>query len=255
MTHSPTAPIAVLDSGIGGIGVLKELKKVLPHESFLYYGNTDMAPYGEKPRDVIEKAVCFHGARLLSCSKALVLACNTATAVAAAPLRAAFPDFPIIGMEPAVRPALSVAPRPRILILATHTTLREQKLNELLCRYEGAADFVKIPAPGMVRLIEAGLADSPEMFAYLKELLAPFLLPPPDAAVLGCTHFPLAKKTLSHVLGKNVPLFDGAGGTALQTKRQLSLLGLLTPKETEGEVLLTADTPHVLPTYRQLLYN
>ena len=252
MKYDFTAPIAVLDSGIGGIGVLQELQKALPFENFIYYANTAMAPYGEKPRNVIENTVFFHGARLLSCAKALVLACNTATAVAGAALRRAFPHVPIIGMEPAVKPAMATAPHPRILLLATEATLREQKLNALLTTCQ-EADIIKIPAPKMVTLVEAGLADSPQMDAYLKGLLSPFLTPVPDAVVLGCTHFPFAKNALWRLLGSTVPLFDGARGTALEAKRRLTLCGLLSPGTQKGAVCLSADTQGVLDAYRRHL--
>ena len=256
MLNPCAAPIAVFDSGVGGIGVLREVKKLLPHEDLLYFGDSAMAPYGEKPRELIEALVLQHASHLLKEAKALVLACNTATAVAAKALRAQYPTVPIIGMEPAIKPALTVSPRPYVLILATETTLREEKLQALLDRHAAQAVFYKCPAPGLVRLVEAGLGDSAEADRYLNNILAPFSgKNRPDAVVLGCTHFPFAKAAILRFFGTDMPLFDGAAGTAKELARRLTTEGLLNEAKREGEVTLTSSTPDVLPLYRKLFYN
>lgn len=220
-----TAPIAVLDSGIGGIGVLRELKKALPGESFLYFGDSANAPYGEKTAEEILKIVFSRAARLACRAKALVLACNTATAAAAKELRAKLP-LPVIGMEPAVRPALRVCPHPRVLVLATKATLEGAKFRALMQKTPDA-EIIALAAPGIVRLVEAGTLTGAAPRAYLAELLAPYRGIRFDAVVLGCTHFPFLTAELRRALDYPVPFFDGAAGTARETARRLAAAGLL----------------------------
>ena len=250
------APVAVFDSGVGGIGVLREIKKLLPHENLLYFGDSKMAPYGERTTKDVRRLVMGHAARLLTRAKALVLACNTATAAAARELRLAYPHVPIIGMEPAVKPALAVAPHPKILILATAATLREEKLAALLLKHGGDADFYKCAAPGLVRLVEAGLADAPQTERYLAALLSPFSGENrPDAVVLGCTHFPFAKAAISRFFDNCIPLFDGAMGTARELARRLSAAECCNPSKAAGTVTLTASNRASLPLFEKLLYT
>ena len=196
---SNAAPIALLDSGAGGIGVVREVKKLLPSEQLTFFGDTANAPYGERPVADIRRLVLRHAARLLESSKALVLACNTATAVAVEELRRLYPRTPIIGMEPALRPATLVKENPTVLVLATAVTLHMEKFDRLEENYAKTATVFKIPAPNIVRLVESGLANSPEMDAYLEGLLSPFRRDPPDAVVLGCTHFPFAAATTADI--------------------------------------------------------
>ena len=247
------APVAVFDSGIGGISVLKEIKKLLPHENLLYFGDAANAPYGEKDKEVLRALIFTHAATLLPRAKALVLACNTATAVAAKPLRDAYPDIPIIGMEPAVKPALAVGSHPRILILATSTTLREEKLKALLYRYRERAEFLPLAAPELVQMIEAGDTGTPALSAYLAHLFAPFKPQPPDAIVLGCTHFPLIAPCISSIFDNSIPLFDGAKGTARELARRLMRADLLNNHFARGTVTLTASDSHAIPRYLSAL--
>ena len=254
MTDILTAPIAVFDSGIGGIGVLREVKQALPNENLLYFGDDANAPYGDRPTGEILSLVLMHAERLLSSAKALVLACNTATAVAVEALRERYPTTPIIGIEPAIKPALTVTAHPRILILATSTTLREKKLQALLAAHASEATFYKCAAPGLVRLVEAGLADSSEAERYLTTLLAPFCdQNRPNAVVLGCTHFPFAKAAILRVLGADMPLFDGALGTARELSRQLTEKKLRNPSCAQGRIKLTSSAALMLPLYKKLL--
>ncbi len=254
MTHTLTAPVAVFDSGVGGIGVLREIQNLLPHENLLYFGDNARAPYGDRDPDEIRTLVLGHAERLLSTAKALVLACNTATAVAARPLRERYPAVPIVGMEPAVKPALSVKNRPRILILATAATLREQKLAQLLARFRDRATFDLCAAPGLVPLVEQGQADSDRALDYLKALLAPFSGERrPDAVVLGCTHFPFAAGAISRVLGEDIPLFDGAQGTANELAHRLRDAKLLNPCKALGQVVITSSDPKAPALCQKLL--
>lgn len=252
-TFSRNAPIALFDSGAGGIGVLREVQKLLPGEQLLYFGDSQNAPYGEKTTHEIRQLVLAAADRLIPRSKALVLACNTATAVAAEDLRSRYPDFPIIGMEPALCPALRVSAHPRIAVLATAATLREQKFAALRKKCEKSATVWEIPAPGIVRLVEQGLADSPMMDAYIKSLLAP--LPSlPDAIVLGCTHFPFAKRAFRRVAGSRIPILDGSVGTARQLVRRLAARNALSPHSGSGSILLTTSRADSLPLLTKMLF-
>lgn len=248
------APIALYDSGAGGISVLQEVQKLLPREQLLYFGDTANAPYGERSDAEVLALVQSAVEGLIPRIKALVLACNTATAVAAAALRRRYPALPIIGMEPALRAALrrvNVADRPpRIAVLATAATLRSEKYRFLCQMYAKNATVWPISAPSMVRLVERGLGDSPQMEAYLHTLFDP-LPARPDAVVLGCTHFPFAGAALRRVLG-STPLIDGAAGTARELARRLAAQGLASSGG-KGGLLLTASAPDAIPLFTRLL--
>ena len=238
-----------MDSGAGGIGVLREVKKLLPTEQFLYFGDTANAPYGERSAETVLELTHKAAEPLIARSKALVLACNTATAVAADALRAAHPDFPIIGMEPALLPAARDAAvwakSPFIAVLATAATLREKKFTDLCKKCEKNATVWPISAPRIVRLVEKGLADSSEMDDYLYALAAQFPAPP-DAIVLGCTHFPFAENAFRRVF-KGIPLYDGAVGTAKEVRRRLAEGNLLAPDKAVGGVTVFSSNPKSLP--------
>ena len=248
-------PVAVMDSGVGGLCVLRELRRVLPCEELLYFGDSAYAPYGERDPQVLRVHILEEAERLLSQSKALVLACNTATALAADELRHRHPDVPIVGMEPALKPALGVCENPRVLVLATPLTLREEKFAQLAEKYEKNATVLPIPAPDIVKMVEAGAENSPEMDACLQDLLAPYRAPVPDAVVLGCTHFPFVKERILRALGKEVPIFDGVRGTARQVYRLLAEGGLCNPIPLRGAVRLTSSRAGVLPLYARLLFG
>ncbi len=227
--------IAVIDSGVGGISVLRELVKQMPNERFLYYGDSANAPYGSKStelvRELTEKTVQMLLRRGI---KALVVACNTATAAAIDILRETYPEMIIVGIEPALKPAVQAFPDGCVGLMATEVTLREDKLKKLIARYPHKA-LERIPAPGLVELVEVGKADSPEMDSFLQQLLAPYI-GKLDALVLGCTHYPFAAASLRRVLGEKTVLFDGGAGTAGQTRRRLEQAGLL--YDGPGQVIL-----------------
>ena len=249
------APVAVMDSGAGGICVLRRIRALLPREDLLYFGDSANAPYGERSRDEVRALVMGHAERLLEKAKALVLACNTATALAIEALRSAYPDTPIVGMEPAIRPALSVCEHPRILVLATEITLQGARFASLCSGHKGEAEILPVCAPEIVRLVETGRAESEEMLHYVEGVLAPYRHPRPDAVVLGCTHFPFAKKAICAVLGEGVPIFDGAEGTARQLARTLEAQGLLNQSPKRGAVTLTSSGERMLPLYAGLLFT
>ena len=243
--------IAVFDSGVGGISVLRHLLRVMPGERYLYFGDSANAPYGTKTKEEV-KNLTFSAARMLMERgiKALVVACNTATSAAIADLRAAYPELIVIGIEPALKLAADKFPGGRLCVMATPMTLREEKFAALMGRYAQSCTVHKLPAPGLVELVESGKADSPEMVALLRELFAP-LMGQLDAVVLGCTHYPFAAKAISRVLGESVTLLDGGDGTARETKRRLSQAGLLE----EGEGSLTMENSKNDPRLIQLSHK
>ncbi len=220
--------IGVFDSGVGGISVLRHLRKLLPNERFLYYGDSANAPYGRRTTPQVKDLTLSAVHKMLEFGlKALVVACNTATAAAIHDLRRTYPDLIVIGIEPALKPAADQFPGGRIGVMATEVTLREEKFDNLLHRFDSEATIYKIPAPGLVELVESGKGDTGEADALLSEILRPYI-GKLDALVLGCTHYPLAAKAIRRVLGPRVVLLDGGEGTARETKRRLedaSLLG------------------------------
>ena len=230
--------IAVFDSGVGGISVLRHLLRHLPGERFLYFGDSANAPYGSRTTQEV-RSLTLAAAEMLTTEypvKALVIACNTATAAAVKNLRETYPELIVIGIEPALKVAADHYPGGRVGVMATEVTLREEKFDLLLHRFDENCTIAKIPAPGLVQLVEAGRADTPETEALLRELLTPYI-GKLDAVVLGCTHYPFAAKAISRVLGENVVLLDGGDGTARETKRRLEQAGLL--ENGEGEVCIT----------------
>lgn len=216
--------IGVFDSGVGGISVLRQLRKILPNERFLYYGDSANAPYGKRTTAQVQELTLAAVEKMMTFGlKALVVACNTATSAAIRMLREKYPEMIIVGIEPAVKPAVDQFPGGRIGVMATDVTLREEKFNTLLGRFDTSATIEKVSAPGLVELVEAGKADSAD--ALLETILAPHK--GLDALVLGCTHYPLAAAAIRRVLGPRVVLIDGGEGTARETKRRLTEAGLL----------------------------
>ncbi len=244
--------IAVIDSGVGGISVLRELVRLMPNERFLYFGDSANAPYGTKKPEEVRAMTAATVKRLMARGiKALVVACNTATAVAISMLRETYPGFIIIGIEPALKPAVTRFPQGSIGIMATPVTLRGDKLKGLMAAYPHP-DLHLIPAPGLVELVEAGLANSPQMEAFLTPVLGPFA-GKLDGLVLGCTHYPFAAPAIGRILGSQTVLFDGGAGTAMQTRRRLANAGLL--HDGPGCVVIenSMNDPHILKLCETLL--
>lgn len=219
--------IAVFDSGVGGISVLRHLVRLLPGERILYYGDSANAPYGTRSREEVEDLTFAAAEKLMQRGlKALVIACNTATSAAIAALRQRWPQLIIVGIEPALKLAVDRYPGGTIGVMATEMTLREEKFSQLLDRCARQAHVCKLPATGLVELVESGKGNSPEAEVLLSGLLGP-LQGKLDAVVLGCTHFPFASQAISRILGPDTELLDGGEGTARETLRRLSAADLL----------------------------
>ena len=245
-----TAPIAVFDSGVGGISVLKELVALMPGENYLYFGDSANAPYGEKTTEEVRE-LTLQAAKMLFArgAKALVVACNTATSAAIHILRETYPEKIIIGIEPALKVATDRFPTGNIGVMATAVTLREEKLTHQLERFP-EAKVERIGAPGLVKRIEQGEIDSIETEELLRKILAPYV-GKLDALVLGCTHYPFVKETVGRILGEKTQLIDGGAGTARQTKRCLEQADLL--NDGPGSVTFESSDPKMLKLSRKLL--
>lgn len=245
------SPVGVFDSGVGGISVLRVMRKMLPSENFIFYGDSQHAPYGEKTgAEVIKLSEAAVKELLRRDVKAIVIACNTATSEAAEALRAEYPDRIIIGMEPAVKPAAEEGiHHPRVLVLATERTIAGGRLHRLIRTYEDQAEIIPLAAPGIVRLVEEGLEDSEEMLSYLRSILRPYSMingvveQHLDSIVLGCTHFPFASARIREAIGYPFVFYDGAEGTARETRHRLSQRGLLREEGGAGDVLLLNSDP------------
>lgn len=236
--------IGIFDSGFGGISVLKDIVELMPNEDYLYYGDSANAPYGTKPIETImtlsERCTSFLLAKDV---KAIVIACNTATSVAASKLREQYPSIPIIGIEPALKPAVLWKEHDKVAVMATPATLSLPKFNDLMNHYSKDSDIYPVPCPGLADYVEKGIFDGDEITEFIRGLLAPALEHNIDAIVLGCTHYPFVEKVVQKIAGPGVKIFNGAHGTALELQRRLRIAELLTPSQKRGKVEFFNSNP------------
>ncbi|MCR5388422.1 MAG: glutamate racemase [Lachnospiraceae bacterium] len=250
--------IGVLDSGVGGISVLRELIKVMPEEEFLFYGDSKNAPYGAKSTEEVRRLTFDVVDYLLGKGcKAIAVACNTATSAAVRALRETYDYLPVVGIEPAVKPAALDKEHPKVLVMATPVTIREVKFKRLTDRFTDGADIIPLPCPGLMEFVERGELSGENLDRFLGELLAPYLKEGIDSIVLGCTHYPFVRSTIEKLAGPGVKIFDGANGTAKEMKRRIEEAGLLrsTPRGEAPQVIFenSAPTPEKLKLCEMLL--
>jgi len=216
------APIGVFDSGVGGLSVLAEIQQLLPHESLLYVADCGHIPYGEKtPAFILERSRSVAEFFREQGAKAFVIACNTATVAAVADLRQDYPDWPLVGMEPAVKPAAAATRSGVVGVLATTGTLQSAKFAALLDRFATDVRVITQPCPGLVELIETGDLDSPALRQLLQGYIDPLLSAGCDTIILGCTHYPFLKPLLAQMLPASIILIDTGAAVARQLKRLL----------------------------------
>jgi len=228
MTHGdPARPIGVFDSGIGGWSVLREIRRELPDESLIYVADSAYAPYGGRPdAEVAARAHALASFLVERGAKALVLACNTATAVAAASLRASF-SLPIVAMEPAVKPAAALTRSGVIGVLATRRTVESEQLARLRDAHGRDVTILCHAAEGLVERIEAGDFDGPHTLALLMRYVQPLRERGADVLVLGCTHYPLIRPVIERIAGPDCQVLDPAPAVARELRRRLLVAGLL----------------------------
>lgn len=215
------APIGVFDSGVGGLSVLREIRQLLPHANLLYVADSGHVPYGEKPPEVIRERSLWIAEFLIGQgARALVLACNTATAAAVNELRGTF-DMPIIGMEPAVKPAAAATRNGKVGVLATTGTLQSAKFAALLDRFARDVEVLTQPCPGLVECVEQGDLQGPQVRVLLQRYLQPLLQAECDTLILGCTHYPFLKPVLRELLPADIQLVDTGEAVARQLQARL----------------------------------
>lgn len=237
--HDQDRPIGFIDSGVGGISVLKKAVRLLPHENFIYYGDSLNAPYGSKPLETIRALTFAAVDHLLARQvKAIVIACNTATSAAVHIVRERYPDLPVLGIEPALKPAVEHTNKGSIVVMATETTLKERKFAHLMDRVARDRHVIKMSCPGLVELIEDGKANSPETLDYLKAKFRPLPMDELEAVVLGCTHYPFIRCALRNVIGPGPLIMDGADGISRHLEQVLRSWDLLSPRRSYGEILM-----------------
>lgn len=229
-------PIGIFDSGVGGISVLKHIHALLPQEDLFYLADSKYAPYGSKTAQQISQRCLILSDNLLQKKvKAIVVACNTATAAAIDQLRDTF-DIPIIGMEPAVKPAAEASKSGVIGVLATVGTLKSAQFAALLESYGRNVKVVTQACLGLVECIERGELDTPGTKALVRQYTAPLLAEGADTIVLGCTHYPFVKQVIQDIVGNKITLIDTGAAVAKQLKRQLEENDLLSNSQQKAEV-------------------
>ncbi|MEQ1600948.1 MAG: glutamate racemase [Methylophilaceae bacterium] len=235
MTKVNSLPIGIFDSGVGGISVLKHIRELLPHENLLYFADSKFAPYGNKsPEFIRARARYLAGFLIEQGAKALVVACNTATAAAVNLLRENY-AVPIIGMEPAVKPAAIVSKTGVIGVLATSGTLKSAQFAALLESYGQNVQVVTQACHGLVECIERGELNTPATKILLNTYLQPLLDAGADTIVLGCTHYPFVRKLIEELVGEEVILVDTGAAVARHLKRRLLQTDLLTGLDKPGQ--------------------
>ena len=222
-TQPNERPIAVFDSGVGGISVLKHIHVLLPNEQLLYVADSKYAPYGNKTAQEIQSR-CFEIADFLIAkdAKALVVACNTATAAAIDEMRLRY-NLPIIGMEPALKPAAAATKNGIIGVLATTGTLKSAQFAALLESYGRNVEVVTQACVGLVECIERGELNASNTRNLIQQYCAPLLAEGADTIVLGCTHYPFVRDVIAEIVGKEVVLIDTGAAVANQLKNRLEL--------------------------------
>ncbi len=235
--------VGVFDSGVGGLSVLKALHSELPAHDLLYVADSAHAPYGERTDDYISQRTHRIASHLLAeGASLLVIACNTATAVAVASLRERWPQVPIVAVEPGVKPAVALTRNGRIGVMATPATLRSEKFKHLLSAHGAGLSVHLQPCPGLAGQIEQGIHDDPALLRLIDQFTAPLKDDQVDTVVLGCTHYPFVHAQIQQALGNEVTLVDTAEAVARQAARLLGSAGVA-PGSSRRVTLQTTGDP------------
>lgn len=217
---SPSPSIGVFDSGLGGLTVLRELRRQLPEVPLHYIADTAHAPYGQRHPEFIQARSLALSEHLRASGAALiVVACNTATAHAIQVLRQRWPALPFVGTEPGIKPAVAASKTGRIGVLATPATIASARYQDLLARHAGSAQVLSQACPGLVDLIETGDLGSAPLLGLVEQLCAPLREARVDTVLMGCTHYPLVQQQLQTALGPQVQLLNIETAVAQQAQR------------------------------------
>jgi glutamate racemase len=240
---STSDPIGVFDSGVGGLSVLRAIRRELPDENLIYVADSGHAPYGDRPPAFIEaRATTIVHSLVRSRAKAIVVACNTATGVAVKKLRATF-EQPIVAIEPAVKPAIARTRTGVVGVMATSVTLSSTNVKMLVETYGVGVRVVMQACPGLVELVEKGELSTDTTRALVERYLRPLLDEGADTIVLGCTHYPFLTPVISSIAGSEVSIVDPADSVARQLRRRLTERGLLAAgHEPAAEQFLTTGS-------------
>lgn len=243
-TPTSASPIGVFDSGVGGISVLKHIHTLLPNESLMYVADSKFAPYGNKtPEFIQERALWIADFLIGKGAKALVVACNTATAAAVDLLRQKY-HLPIIGMEPAVKPAAAASKTGVIGVLATSGTLKSAQFAALLEHYGQQVEVVTQACHGLVECVERGELDSTATQDLLASYVQPLIAAGADTIVLGCTHYPFVRPMIENLVGEGVVLIDTGAAVAKELKRRLEDTRLLNGDTQVAQVGFWSNSNH-----------
>lgn len=251
-----SAPVGVMDSGVGGLSVLAEIQRLLPNESLLYVADCGHVPYGEKSPDYIRQR-CRRIAEFFQAqgAKAMVLACNTATVAAVADLRELYPHWPLVGMEPAVKPAAAATRSGVVGVLATTGTLQSAKFAALLDRFATDVQVITQPCPGLVERIETGDLTSPQLRQLLLGYVQPLLAAGCDTLILGCTHYPFLRPLLTQMVPADVAIIDTGAAVARQLQRLLAAQALLADRPSREASFWSSGDPLALKRVLPVLWQ
>lgn len=243
---SPSSPIGVFDSGVGGLSVLRAIRRLIPNEDLIYLADQTHVPYGSRSLDEVRRfseAISHYFLETHSV-KQVVVACNTASAAALHHLRDTFPDMPFVGMEPAVKPAAENTLSGVVGVLATPATFQGELYASVVERFANGVSVLQHDCPGLVAEIEAGRIDGPVVRGILQEALGPMLEQGLDTVVLGCTHYPFVIPVIQQVVGSEVQVIDPAPAVARQAARLLGDRGLRSSQDDPGSLrCLTTGEP------------
>jgi len=243
LAHGADSPIGIFDSGIGGLSVLRHVHALLPNEDLLYFADSGFAPYGEKPETVIvERVLAIAGFLLRFHVKAIVVACNTATAAAIAALRERYPQMHVVGVEPGLKPAAGLTSTRTVGVLATAGTLASDKFLKLRQQVTDATqvEFLLQACDGLAHQIEKGELNSRDTKQLVQRYVAPLVEQQADTLVLGCTHYPFVEPLVRDIAGPGVRIVDTGEPVARQLERLLAQHALL--KQAPGAGRLSAFT-------------
>lgn len=250
-----TAPVGIFDSGVGGLSVAREIRRALPSEHLLYVADTAYVPYGDRGDEEVRARTLAIGGWIQSQgAKVLVVACNTASGAALEALRETL-RIPVIGMEPALKPAVRETRAGRVGVMATRGTMGSARFQRLVDNYADGVQVVRDPCPGLADLVEDGMLAGPELEARLQEYVAPLREAGVDTVVLGCTHYVFVRDAIQRALGPGVRLLDSGEAIARRSRQILTQAGALQADGPGSLRFLTTGQPLQVAAVVQRLWG